>query len=169
MRINDLAEPDPISFSPIFLKDNSKQELALRHRGLCILPSQIGDEECFGKDITSLDLSYNLISTLPFRLSNLKSLEKLNLSNNLLGSMHFNLISSLRRLSRLTHLDLSHNQIADLSAFPSRKMSSLVYLNLSDNALDTIPHHLGYLTRLQELHVAENALKGDPGMSCMPA
>jgi Leucine-rich repeat (LRR) protein len=112
--------------------------------------------------LTSLDLSFNFISTIPLSLSALTDLRSLDLSHNLLaGSLPAQLAESLALLTQLVRLNLAHNELHDLSALPSQQLRSLEELDVSYNGLEAIPAHVIHLTRLRHLNLAGNAFIGE--------
>jgi Leucine-rich repeat (LRR) protein/GTPase SAR1 family protein len=114
------------------------------------LPDSIGKL----KQLRSLKLSYNKLTTLPGSLlSQLTQLTELDLSSNQLTTLP----DSLGKLTRLTELDLSSNQ---LTALPDSlgQLTQLTNLNLSRNQLTTLPNSLGQLTQLQTLDLSDNQL-----------
>jgi hypothetical protein len=100
--------------------------------------------------------SNNLTGTLPVGLGNLTQLRYLDLSgNNLTGALP----AGLGNLAELYYLDLSANQLSgaipDLSA-----LANLVVLDLSENALTTLPALNSSLPALEYLAVSDNQLAG---------
>ncbi|KAL5488789.1 hypothetical protein EMCRGX_G017785 [Ephydatia muelleri] len=78
--------------------------------------------------ITSLDLSYNQLGSLPDSLRSLVRLEALNLSHNQFNSYP----SVLPQVNSLQSVDLSHNSIAEVSP---DELAPLASINLSHNPL----------------------------------
>ncbi|CAN7941676.1 unnamed protein product, partial [Ixodes hexagonus] len=85
----------------------------------------------------------------------LKSLRRLDLSGNRLGSLPNDLTL------RLTHLNVSHNELSGLDARWFGPSPSLVHLNLSHNQLETLGSSVlwGDLPSLQVLDLSWNKLK----------
>eukprot|EP01018_Ginkgo_biloba_P010511 Gb_14094 [translate_table: standard] len=92
------------------------------------------------------------------RLGNLSSLERLDLSNNTLGS---HIPPQLGRLSRLRELWLEINLLEGNIPSSLSNCRNLVNLSLSDNHLTgLIPPQLGQLTKLRRLYMNGNKLTG---------
>jgi hypothetical protein len=90
-----------------------------------------------------LDLTTNLISTLPSTLSNLTDLKSLNLSRNGLTGSVPTLLSSLSHLERL---DLSYNNMSGPLPVFFASFASMRSLSVASNSLSgTLPAVLGLL------------------------
>lgn len=82
-----------------------------------------------------LDLSRNMLETLPDELNSLTDLLYLNLANNKLTSLP----NDLRQLNQLQRLDLSDNDIADISSIAGvTQLTGLKILYLSRNPLKSV-------------------------------
>jgi Leucine-rich repeat (LRR) protein len=119
--------------------------------------------------VTYLDVSSNLISTLPDKFSHLGTLVYLNVAANSLRALP----DSLSSLVALTSLNAMNNSISMLPA-SLRALSSLTHLDLSNNQLTSLPGHddvdihskgssrksqVGYLfPHLVEMRVASNSI-----------
>jgi hypothetical protein len=68
----------------------------------------------------------------------------------------------LIKLSKLEELDLSRNEIAILPDFIGEVMVNLTELNLSHNALQSIPNNIENLTNMVKLNLSRNILTGIP-------
>lgn len=119
------------------------------------------------EDIKFIDLSHNLIPTIPDAISSLAvSLTTLVLSNNKLSGLP----ESISELSCLKKLDVTHNCLTSLPEGLGR-LTFLVELNLTGNRhLKQLPELLG-LSSLEVLRCAECALTSLPvtlgGSSCL--
>lgn len=136
-------------------------------------------------ELHELDLSFNNIRALPPNiLDSLKNLQNLNLTHNRLRSidrlgldlsagglelqtldLSFNDLmlipegSSLTWLRRLQYLNLSHNNISELSGEALGGLITLRVLDLSSNRLETLPQGLFASCReLHEVHLQNNSL-----------
>ena len=103
--------------------------------------------------LTSLDLSSNHFAAVPDSISTLSNLRALNLSNNMIDSLH-----SLTRspLPAITAFNLRANRLASLAGI--ERMLSLERVDLRDNAL-TDPTELARLTsapNIAEIWIAHN-------------
>ncbi|KDP43144.1 hypothetical protein JCGZ_26677 [Jatropha curcas] len=115
--------------------------------------------------LTRLYLVWNFFNgPIPSEFARLKSLEVLNLSNNLnLGGQ---IPSLLGNLTKLKILDLSANNLTGqidefLFGFKENLNNSLVSLNLNSNSLTgELPESLGVLKNLQKLQLSGNSFWG---------
>lgn len=108
------------------------------------------------KSLRKLDLSNNHIKKLPATIGDLGCLADLVLHNNHLESFSEALcLSSLQ--GTLQNLDLSHNR---LQALPAQlcQLRELVNLKLDDNKLKCLPFRIGHLSKLRFLSAAHNQL-----------
>uniref|UniRef100_A0A9J7YU42 PH domain leucine-rich repeat-containing protein phosphatase 2 n=2 Tax=Cyprinus carpio carpio TaxID=630221 RepID=A0A9J7YU42_CYPCA len=114
------------------------------------------DWVCDSRKIEVLDVSHNLLSELPARLLSSLSLRKLLSGNNRLESL-----ADLLDHIPLETLDLQHNKLRELPESFFYKALNLKYLNVSANALETIPpssQSEESLSTLQELYLTGNKL-----------
>ncbi|XP_031425371.1 PH domain leucine-rich repeat-containing protein phosphatase 2 [Clupea harengus] len=119
------------------------------------------DWVCDSRKIEVLDVSHNLLSELPARLLSSLSLRKLLAGNNRLQSL-----PDLLDHVPLEALDLQHNKLAELPESFFYKALNLKYLNVSANALETIPpssQSEESLSTLQELYLTGNNLNENCG------
>jgi hypothetical protein len=107
--------------------------------------------------LTELDLSHNLLTTLPKWLGQLTQLKSLNLSNNQLTALP----ESLGQLTQLHRLYLYTNQIVSLPE-SLEKLQQLEILNLADNGLESIPNVVQKLKSLEILIVSGNQISNIP-------
>ncbi|KAI3377129.1 hypothetical protein L3Q82_000322 [Scortum barcoo] len=119
------------------------------------------DWVCDCRKIEMLDVTHNLLSELPSRLLNSLSLRKLLAGNNRLQR-----VPDLLDHIPLEALDLQHNKLAELPESMFYKALNLKYLNVSANALETIPPSSPSeenLSTLQELYLTGNNLNENCG------
>ncbi|KAJ8923770.1 hypothetical protein NQ315_010352 [Exocentrus adspersus] len=96
-------------------------------------------------NVISLDLSYNSFTSFPDGLKNYRSLKYLNMSRNkisTLGHSHFEGLENLERL------DLTFNYFhdwKDIHPGAFRHLKKLIYLDMSDNPLRSIPQFSNHL------------------------
>uniref|UniRef100_A0A8C7TTX0 PH domain leucine-rich repeat-containing protein phosphatase 2 n=1 Tax=Oncorhynchus mykiss TaxID=8022 RepID=A0A8C7TTX0_ONCMY len=129
--------------------------------------------------LTQMDLSRNLLEYLPDWVCDSRKVEVLDVAHNFLSELPARLLSSLslrkllagnNRLQRLPDLldhvplevlDLQHNKLGELPESLFYKALNLKYLNVSANALETIPpssQSEESLSTLQELYLTGNKL-----------
>ncbi|XP_026024376.1 PH domain leucine-rich repeat-containing protein phosphatase 2 isoform X4 [Astatotilapia calliptera] len=134
--------------------------------------------------LTHMDLSQNLLEYLPDWVCDCRKIEMLDITRNLLSELPSRLLNSLslrklltgyNRLQRvpelldhvpLEALDLQHNMLAELPESLFLKALNLKYLNVSANALESIPpssQSEESLSTLQELYLTENNLSENCG------
>ncbi|XP_030621614.1 PH domain leucine-rich repeat-containing protein phosphatase 2 [Chanos chanos] len=114
------------------------------------------DWVCDSRKIEVLDVSHNHLYELPARLLSSLSLRKLLAGNNQLQKL-----PDLLDHIPLEALDLQHNKLAELPESFFYKALNLKYLNVSANALETIPpssQSEESLSTLQELYLTGNNL-----------
>ncbi|KAK3561648.1 hypothetical protein QTP86_012469 [Hemibagrus guttatus] len=114
------------------------------------------DWVCDSRKLEVLDVSHNLLLELPARLLSGLSLRKL-----LLGSNSLQRVPEFLDHIPLETLDLQHNKLAELPESFFSKALNLKYLNVSANALETIPPSSQTeesLSTLQELYLTGNNL-----------
>uniref|UniRef100_A0A672NUA5 PH domain and leucine rich repeat protein phosphatase 2 n=1 Tax=Sinocyclocheilus grahami TaxID=75366 RepID=A0A672NUA5_SINGR len=114
------------------------------------------DWVCDSRKIEVLDISHNLLSELPARFLSSLSLRKLLAGNNRLERL-----ADLLDHIPLETLDLQHNTLQELPESFFYKALNLKYLNVSANALETIPpssQSEESLSTLQELYLTGNNL-----------
>uniref|UniRef100_A0A673J577 PH domain leucine-rich repeat-containing protein phosphatase 2 n=1 Tax=Sinocyclocheilus rhinocerous TaxID=307959 RepID=A0A673J577_9TELE len=114
------------------------------------------DWVCDSRKIEVLDISHNLLSELPARFLSSLSLRKLLAGNNRLERL-----ADLLDHIPLETLDLQHNKLQELPESFFYKALNLKYLNVSANALETIPpssQSEESLSTLQELYLTGNNL-----------
>ncbi|XP_042494653.1 serine/threonine-protein kinase BRI1-like 1 [Macadamia integrifolia] len=137
------------------------------------LPGDLGDGISSCSNLSTLDLSYNLLSgniRAAFVAQSPASLKHLDLSHNNLSG-EFSLLE-FGSCGNLTVLDLSHNILSGIGLPASLPNCQLLQkLDLSHNLLqDVIPSVLGSFRNLQHLLLAQNNFSGEIppeiGQSC---
>ncbi|MEH2236000.1 COR domain-containing protein, partial [Nostoc sp.] len=109
------------------------------------------------QELTSLDLSFNQLTTLPEALASLQELTSLDLSFNQLTTLP----EALASLQKLTFLDLSNNQLRRLPEAIAR-LEQLTSLDLSRNQLTTLPEAIARLEQLTSLNLTGNSIEKPP-------
>jgi hypothetical protein len=104
-------------------------------------------------DVELLDLSGNQLTELPDWLPRLAKLEVVFLSHNKFTHVP----EIIGKLPRLRMLGMRGNQIERVS--PSALPPSLIWLTLTDNQIQELPHELGSLSGLRKLLLARNRLR----------
>lgn len=128
------------------------QSLLLFRNKISSIPVQIGQLTT----LKVLDLSGNQIQTLPAELGQLKTLTTVNLSGNQLKQ------ADLSQLLNLIVCNLSGNQLEEFPALPCGNGKDVNYLsevNLEKNLIKQIPASLVNQTMLKLLNVAENKIE----------
>ncbi|KAF5901334.1 PH domain leucine-rich repeat-containing protein phosphatase 2, partial [Clarias magur] len=117
------------------------------------------DWVCDSRKLEVLDVSHNLLLELPARLLSGLSLRKL-----LVGCNSLQRVPELLDHIPLETLELQHNKLTELPESFFSKALNLKYLNVSANALETIPPSSQTeesLSTLQELYLTRNNLNED--------
>ncbi|XP_010143972.1 PREDICTED: p53-induced death domain-containing protein 1 [Buceros rhinoceros silvestris] len=117
------------------------------------LPPGIGTLRC----LTHLDLSFNLLSTLPSCILHLASLRVLLVSHNSLVTLP----EDFGSLRKLTFFSAMKNQLKDLPQSIG-ELAELQDLDLSENALEFLPDEVGNLQNCTELNLSGNCLLSIP-------
>ena len=112
-------------------------------------------------NLSSLNLSHNIISEFPKKITNLKNLKYLNLNNNLLSQLP----SYLKDLPELEELYLSHNSISNISS-SIQNIQNLKILDLSYNKITYLPIEIGFIKELIELDIFNNYFTEIPSSIC---
>lgn len=101
--------------------------------------------------LKKLDLSYNLLATLPQSFQQLNTLRFLKLNNN-----HFHkLPAAILGLKDLQYLDLRFNRLHTISE-SIIQLTALESFNLRANYLHELPSELGQLPRLRNINLQQN-------------
>ena len=107
--------------------------------------------------LTTLDISWYSLETIPTGILKLWNLEKLNISNNnFLGFP-----SEILALTSLTHLYAYNNWFVSIPNNIS-DLTQLTFLGLSDNALTWIPDNIWSLSQLVRLEIWRNQIANLP-------
>lgn len=102
-----------------------------------------------------LDLHGNVLQSLPLGLRRLQRLTSLNLSNN---QLKMGDIGMLAEIERLTDLKLANNNLEGSLLPVIGQLGNLETLDLHGNHINALPETLSGLTSLKNLNVAENEL-----------
>lgn len=103
------------------IRRKKPRRIALTHRGLIYFPNCV----FYDKNIVSLDLSNNNISTIPSNIGELKKLRYLNLENNNISELHNGIIS----LPSIKQINLKGNPIRHLPGFVKNKLPRKVLID----------------------------------------
>ena len=153
----DAAERRPASSrasaayaTPPRLAWSSLRHLALPDNSLTFVPSI---PLTFLPTLTSLDLSSNLLISIPPALAHLTSLKSLNLSDNMIDS----LLGIAKALGAITALNLSRNRLENFSGLD--RLAALERLDVRDNAVADVLEvsRLSRLPHVREVYVRGNA------------
>eukprot|EP01133_Synstelium_polycarpum_P012205 gene12205-14287_t len=112
--------------------------------------------------LQTLDLSINLITSIPTTLAKLSNLKVLNLSKNQLTEIPV----SVRSLAKLHNLSVDYNRITTISEKALVKLSRLAKLTMCNNQISALPYSIHNLTSLIELNVSHNQLESMPESIC---
>ncbi|PAA62203.1 hypothetical protein BOX15_Mlig019129g2, partial [Macrostomum lignano] len=156
LKILDLSSNSISEISNLF--DNKElKELKLYDNmitSICLLESQ--------KDLSSLQLQYNQIAKIGSGLAPLKKLNSLKLNNNELRTME---VKELAPMSQLTFLDVSFNQLKDISAVVC--LPHLEELRADNNLLESLPD-FSRCRKLRDLHASHNLLSSLASLRTAP-
>jgi len=134
-------------------KESNATTLNLSFEGLTSLPSEIAELKKF----TTLDISRNQLTSLPPEIAELKNLTKLYISSNQLTSLP----QEIAELKNLTIFDISGNQLTSLPPEIS-ELKNLTTLSISSNQLTSLPSEIVELKNLTELYISSNQLTSLP-------
>uniref|UniRef100_UPI00398F54DC volume-regulated anion channel subunit LRRC8D-like n=1 Tax=Pristiophorus japonicus TaxID=55135 RepID=UPI00398F54DC len=103
--------------------------------------------------LSSFNLSFNKIKSVPDTFHLIGNLERFNISNNQIETLP----NSLFVIQKLQYLDVSNN---GLTAIPTtiRYLKNLKYLDLSSNKLEALPDELFQCKKLKALKLNNNSL-----------
>jgi len=118
---------------------------------------QIPDRVFTLTGLQELYLSKNVLSALPFELTELKKLRVLDVGDNEISEVP----SWIGDLQNLERLDLRNNEFSDLPA-SLYTLKKLKYLQMWGNDLSTLSDDISKLTSLEELYLERNRLKSLP-------
>eukprot|EP00112_Aurelia_sp_Birch-Aquarium-sp1_P023376 Seg6940.1 transcript_id=Seg6940.1/GoldUCD/mRNA.D3Y31 product="Malignant fibrous histiocytoma-amplified sequence 1" protein_id=Seg6940.1/GoldUCD/D3Y31 len=113
------------------------------------------------RTLESLILSKNIIQDVPKEINNLKSLKKLDLSHNSISTLP----ETITDLKWLMKLYLAGNELKYLPVNIGN-LHSLKHLDLRDNFLTSIPDSIGDLFKLIKLTLSNNKLTALPETIC---
>ena len=108
--------------------------------------------------LVNLNMSHNHLVTFPLVVLDITTLLQLDLSWNMLSSMP----SGIDALSHLQVLNISHNQFIYFPSAVLKLKASLLELYLQDNKLEEIRNDFLKLSQLEVLDVSNNRLKNVP-------
>lgn len=149
--------------SALYLRNEKGEFVTIGSQRFYVRNGELNLKECFIedlnkvkglfdlKDLNKLDLSNNLLKEIPESINRLRNLAFLSLRSNHLKKIP----DSIGDLKNLKILDLSSNDIDQLP-FSLGTISSLQILNLERNKLKTIPNSLMRLENLRELYLGSN-------------
>ncbi|GAA5885613.1 hypothetical protein JCM3774_004864 [Rhodotorula dairenensis] len=142
----------PLYPTPPRLAWSSLRHLSLSDNALTFIPS--APLTFLGATLTSLDLSSNLLITIPPALAHLTRLRSLDLSDNMIDS----LLGIAKALGAVEALNLSRNRIENLSGLD--RLPALERLDLRENAVYDVLEvsRLARLPHLREVWLAGNPL-----------
>jgi Leucine-rich repeat (LRR) protein len=100
------------------------------------------------KDLENLDLSRNLLTTIPCEICQLTGLKSLHLDGNRFSEIP----RCTFGLRNLTHLYLNDNELSSLPA-ELGNLTKLEMLHLSNNPISTLPEEIWQLTNLTHLYL----------------
>lgn len=127
--------------------------LLLDRNSISTLPDEIGGMQ----SLKELSICGNQLKNFPDSVNNLTSLKLLNISQNFLRT--FPVISALSNLAQLV---ISRNIVVGLPPAIFAGLHSLVYLDLSYNALNDLPASIGCLQKLEICILNSNSLQFIP-------
>ncbi|XP_067867957.1 volume-regulated anion channel subunit LRRC8D-like [Heterodontus francisci] len=110
------------------------------------------------RKLSSFNLSFNKIRSIPNSFSFISNLERFNASNNQIETLP----NSMFTIQKLHHLDMSNNR---LTAIPTsvRYLKNLRYLDLSSNKLESLPDELFQCKKVKTLKLNNNLLSSLSG------
>ena len=106
-----------------------------------------------------LDIHGNRLRSLPLGLRRLERLTTLNLSHNALDNGAFEVITQLQSLRELK---LAHNDLEGVLPYSVCQLENLETLDLQNNRILNLPDSLQQLTKLWALNISENSLDSLP-------
>ena len=138
--------------SDIFRNQTQLQQLSLSRNQLSQLPSSMSDL----KQLDSLDVSVNIIGVIsPKDIQGITNLKFLNLSSNDISRID---LATFNQTPRLQYLDLSRNRLQALNQSTFAAIGNLTHLDLAENELQDINGLLTMQMRLEYLNISSNKL-----------
>lgn len=142
--------PEMITVSPLVHLNLSDNQIAA-------IPLPINP---LAASLTWLDLSKNQLKAIPIRLPNdgtpPEQPEGLFIKQ-----------SDIQPLTRLEHLNLSHNKLTELPDMFEELANTLTYLDIANNTITSLPASCGSLCSLRYLHAPNNNLEAVSPMALM--
>ncbi|KAH3764342.1 Leucine-rich repeat protein SHOC-2 [Pelomyxa schiedti] len=151
LQFRDLSEP--IKFPHCLLEASWLRSLALCRNNIAVLPDEISNLQ----SLTLLNLSDNVLTSIPNALCNITELQTLKLSGNRIETLPDN----ISKLTKLTQLSVASNRLTQLPPAIGT-LPCLRELILSNNALQLLPNNIGQLSSLQQLFCDSNKLTEIP-------
>ncbi|KAL7541666.1 hypothetical protein ACHAXR_011110 [Thalassiosira sp. AJA248-18] len=145
--------------------ESKEEEMRIGGRGVGMKERMVVEVDCHGSMDTDITASYSTKCNDREYIGNeLCDFSRLNLRGNFsFGS--FSSLSILREsssLSTILHLDLSRNELWDISSDALKPLSSsLITLDISRNWFESIPQSIGTLKELKQLKMSHNLLNSD--------
>ncbi|XP_078050920.1 leucine-rich repeat-containing protein 40 [Augochlora pura] len=127
-------------------------DLKLTSNQLTSIPEWIGEKY---KYLQNLDLSKNLLESLPSNLGLLKYLREINISFN----RYKEIPQSVYDVEPLEIFIANNNGIADIDVSSLRKLQKLTVLDLANNNIGYVPPELGNLKNIRTLSLSGNCFK----------
>ncbi|KAF2111825.1 hypothetical protein BDV96DRAFT_465338, partial [Lophiotrema nucula] len=109
--------------------------------------------------VQTIDLHGNALHHLPLGMRRLTMLSKLNLSRNQLDSTAFDLIT---QIATLRELRLGENKLEGAIPASLGRLTQLEVLELQSNRLSSLPSEIRELVRLRTLNISDNSLSQVP-------
>ena len=126
---------------------------------------QLQNQILYLSNLSTLDISDNLIEKLPKDLGNLKHLSEINVSKNKLGisvnPKDWEWMDAQNIQRSLVSLDVSFNELKFMPVNIT-KFEKLVSLKIGNNQIMRIPFAIKQLTRLKDLQINNNKIQSLP-------
>jgi Leucine-rich repeat (LRR) protein len=126
-----------------------------------IIRSLASKEFCFCQSLEILHFQDNGLQVLPRAMDRMTVLKVLRLDHNCLES----LVGGIGMLQSCQSMDLSHNRLSELPAFPA--LYSLTSLALSNNKITQFPDSLTELSSLLMLDLSYNSIIAIPSFTAL--
>ncbi|XP_067825528.1 volume-regulated anion channel subunit LRRC8D-like [Heptranchias perlo] len=108
--------------------------------------------------LSSFNLSFNRIQSIPDTINFIGNLERFNASNNQIETLP----NTLFTIQKLHHLDISNNRLTEIPP-AIRFLKNLKFLDLSSNKLETLPDELFLCKKLKTLKLNNNLISSLSG------